>query len=64
MKISTATADRLGIRHEWADGKPAASILSAAGHPGYGAKFARQVLARFEADPSVSLHQLIYGRRP
>ena len=44
-----------------AKGKGADYILSALGHPGYGAKFAKAAIARMEAT-GMSPHQAVYGK--
>lgn len=36
-------------------------ILSALGHPGYGASFAANALSQWVFRPGVSLHQIVYG---
>lgn len=45
------------VAEEWS----ARRMLSALGHPGYGERFARQVLDILATRPGVSAHQAVYG---
>lgn len=49
---------KLGIREGASEGMSARTILSAIGHPGYGEKFARRVLAEM-ADTGCGAHRAI-----
>lgn len=53
------------LRPEWvaAHRHQPERILAALGHPGYGRSFSRDVLAAMERY-DLSVHDLIYGRRP
>lgn len=55
--------ERMNLRDGWAADKSAATILDAMGHPGYGEKFSRRVLAAMAADPDLTAHEAVYGRR-
>lgn len=38
-----------------------ARVLEALGHPGYGKAFAGKALVIWQANPGMSLHQVVYG---
>ena len=61
-ELHHAVEVRFDLRPGWVDGKSSATVLSALGHPGYGAKYAGLVLAKV-VETGASVHEVIYGGR-